>query len=78
MRFPERYCVALLDDARQIARETDVEFRVFTYSQADFADGSLRISPAGGPVPTCEPSVIVNATGAWGDLTLNRLHVPAP
>jgi glycerol-3-phosphate dehydrogenase len=78
MRFPERYCVALLDDARQIARETNVEFRLFTYSQADFADGSFRISTAGGSVLTCGPSLVVNATGAWGDLTLNRLDVPAP
>jgi glycerol-3-phosphate dehydrogenase len=78
MRFPERYCVALLDDARQIARETNVEFRLCTYAHADFADGSLRISTAGGAVLTCSASVVVNATGAWGDRTLEQLHVPAP
>ena len=78
MRFPERYCVALLEDARQIARDTHVEFRLFTYSQAEFTDGSFRIATGTGEGLSCPASLVVNATGAWGDLTLGRLHVPAP
>src|ERR1700685_3886550 len=77
MRFPERYCVALLEDARQIARETGVDFRVFTYAQTEFTNGSLRISAPGGPPLACDPPLVINATGAWGDLTLSGLHVPA-
>ncbi len=78
MRFPERYCVALLEDARQVAQETNVEFRLFTYSQAEFADGSIRVSTTQGESARCASPLVVNATGAWGDLTLSRLHVPAP
>jgi glycerol-3-phosphate dehydrogenase len=77
MRFPERYSVSLLADARKIAGETNVDFRLFTYSQAEFADGSLRISTAAGDVLSCTPPLVINATGAWGDLTLGRLHVPS-
>jgi glycerol-3-phosphate dehydrogenase len=78
MRFPERYCVALLEDTRQIALETRVEFRLLTYSQAEFANGGLRISTGQGQVLSCAPALVINATGAWGDSTLSRLHVPAP
>jgi len=78
MRFPERYCVALLEDSRQVAQETNVEFRLFTYSHADFVDGSIRVSTTAGESAKCAASLVVNATGAWGDLTLSRLHVPAP
>jgi len=77
MRFPERYCIALLDDAREIARDTNIDFRLLTYSQAEFADGSLRISTAAGEVLSCTPPLVINATGAWGDLTLGRLRVPS-
>ncbi|HUE13464.1 MAG TPA: glycerol-3-phosphate dehydrogenase/oxidase [Planctomycetaceae bacterium] len=78
MRFPERYCVALLEDTRQIAHDTNVEFRLFTYSQAEFTDGSPRVRTGAGQVLSCAPPLVINATGAWGDLTLGRLHVPAP
>jgi glycerol-3-phosphate dehydrogenase len=78
MRFPERYCVALLQDTQHIARETNVDFRLFTYSKLESAGGSLQISTANGDVVRCDTPLVVNATGAWGDLTLDQLHVPSP
>jgi glycerol-3-phosphate dehydrogenase len=78
MRFPERYCVALLEDARQIAEGTGVEFRLFTYSHAEFVGDTIKITDPRGAVSKMAPSQVINATGAWGDLTLGDLHVPAP
>ncbi len=78
MRFPERYCVALLEDARQIAASTGVEFRLFTYSQAEFNDDTVTVTDSRGASSTLTPQIVINATGAWGDSTLGQLHVPAP
>jgi glycerol-3-phosphate dehydrogenase len=78
MRFPERYCVALLEDSRQIAETTGVDFRLFTYSQAEFIDETVKITDSRGVASTVTPQLVINATGAWGDLTLGELHVPAP
>jgi glycerol-3-phosphate dehydrogenase len=75
MRFPERYCVALLRDTQQIARDTKVDFRLFTYSKVESANGSLEISTSKGDVVRSETPLVINATGAWGDLTLEALHV---
>jgi glycerol-3-phosphate dehydrogenase len=78
MRFPERYCVALLEDARQIAETTGVDFRLFTYSRTEFVGETVKVSDARGAVAEMTPAIVINATGAWGDLTLGELHVPAP
>jgi glycerol-3-phosphate dehydrogenase len=78
MRFPERYCVALLEDARQIADTSGVEFRLFTYSRAEFVGDVVRVTDARGVQSEVTPAIVVNATGAWGDLTLGELHVAAP
>jgi glycerol-3-phosphate dehydrogenase len=78
MRFPERYCVALLEDARQIASTTATDFRLFTYSQATFSGDTVKIVDARGVPAEVTPAIVINATGAWGDLTLGELHVPAP
>jgi len=78
MRFPERYCVALLEDARQISEATGVEFRLFTYSRAAFIGETVKITDARGVTSEMTPAIVINATGAWGDLTLGELQVPAP
>ncbi|MEX0702755.1 MAG: FAD-dependent oxidoreductase [Planctomycetales bacterium] len=86
MEYPERFLIALLEDARRLAEEREVEFHVWTYHRAvlDAGRAEVRrsdegISSAGLP-PSAEfaPGVIVNATGAWGDFTLDELHVPSP
>jgi glycerol-3-phosphate dehydrogenase len=75
MRFPERYCVALLQDTQQIARDTNVDFRLFTYARAQSTNGAIEIVTAKDETVRCETPLVINATGAWGDLTLEGLHV---
>lgn len=84
LRFPERFTLALLEDARRVAAENGTEFRVFTYHQARLAEGTVTLSPTlpptvgaenSSPPVTFQPAAIVNATGAWVDATLARLGV---
>ena len=78
MRYPERFTVALLEDARQIASEAGIDFRVLTYHKTEARGESLHFqSLTRGSSLEVRPALIVNATGAWGDLTLDRLNVKA-
>lgn len=78
MLYPERFVVALLTDAREIADERGLEFRVDTYRQVKL-DGTFAeiVDPGGAVAERFEPSAVVNATGAWGDRTLAAIGVPA-
>ena len=79
MPFPERFVVALLDDARQLAAERGVAFDVRTYCRATLHKGVAELREAGGGgevVQQLEPAAIVNATGAWVDRTLQSLRIP--
>jgi glycerol-3-phosphate dehydrogenase len=115
MELPERFCLSLLHDAQQAAREQGAEFSVFTRHEATFVDRHVLIQPVSDgeqsahakrvcsdrfsyisapigafgaqinqPVvaptdsTTIEPCVVVNATGASGDLTLAQLGVEQP
>ncbi|HEX3728070.1 MAG TPA: FAD-dependent oxidoreductase, partial [Pirellulales bacterium] len=80
--YAERLLVALLTDATEVARETGLEFRLFTYHQATLQGRSVEIVPTDaasvhGGNNKVEPAAIVNATGAWVDQTLARLDVPS-
>lgn len=79
--MPERFTVALLEDARRLAEEQGIEFRVLTYHEAK-RDGELvQITPLDTSAAdassgiTMRPSAIINATGAWVDLTLEGLQI---
>jgi glycerol-3-phosphate dehydrogenase len=82
--FPERLVIDFLADARRQAHEKGLDFRVLTYTLARLAaDGrTVELLPAGGdtaePVAVIQPAAIINATGAWVDLTLQKLPVPSP
>lgn len=81
--FPERLAVALLDDARQLSRQQGLDFRVFTYYKAVREGNTVQVTPlasasADGGSCSIQPAVIINASGAWIDETLERLHVPSP
>jgi glycerol-3-phosphate dehydrogenase len=80
--FPERLVLSMLEDARRISAERGLDFRVFTYHEARLRDKTVEVAPVGDgnvrePACTVAPAAIVNATGAWVDQTLKRLHVPA-
>ncbi|MBI3463085.1 MAG: glycerol-3-phosphate dehydrogenase/oxidase [Planctomycetes bacterium] len=78
--FPERFVLALLEDARRLAAEHGLSFEVFTYHQAAL-DGRVATVHRRGDrsrvARAFEPAAIVNATGAWVDQTLAALHVPS-
>jgi len=87
LRFPERFTLALLEDARQAARASGRSFRLWTYHQAHLSgrsvsirwvDGSDAASQHSGEVARFEPSAIINASGAWVDEALQRLEVSSP
>ncbi len=84
IEFPERFVLAMLEDARRAAAAAaGTMFEVLPYHKAVASESSAVISII--PVETDEsasqvslpgtisPSVIVNATGAWGDRTLEAL-----
>jgi glycerol-3-phosphate dehydrogenase len=82
INYPERMVIDFLVDARRLATESGVDFRVFTYSQASLVGKTLEIRPAtdptAEPIAACQPAAVVNATGAWVDETLARLPVRSP
>jgi glycerol-3-phosphate dehydrogenase len=73
--FPERFTLALLEDARQLAVKQGSRFTVHTYSEAawDGRTATIRRTGSQDVVESIEPSAIVNATGAWVDHTLQSL-----
>jgi glycerol-3-phosphate dehydrogenase len=85
MLYPERFVVAMLEDARQLAAEQGIEFRVLTYHRADWRDGLVEVRSVhdgqenldSQQVLAMQPSAVINATGAWGDLTLDELKLPS-
>lgn len=82
MFAPERFCVALAQDAARAAKENNVPFELLTYHEARLSGDTVEITstlPGSSELPRrLQPAMIVNATGAWGDLTLESLPVGAP
>lgn len=79
MLYPERLVLALLAEAQQIATEKGVAFQVSTYTRTEFEQGRFQFrDTVSGEITTIDPACIVNATGAWGDGTLEQLRVESP
>ena len=78
VEFPERLVLSMVEDARRAAAEQNVRFEVFTYHRAVLEGKAVTIHDVlsdGPPAKSFEPAAIINATGAWIDETLRRLHV---
>jgi glycerol-3-phosphate dehydrogenase len=79
--YPERLVISFLADARDMAVQKGLDFRVFTYSRATLRGTAVEIRPSGdesaSAVAAVEPAAVVNATGAWVDETLHRLPAPS-
>ena len=86
LEFPERFVLSLLHDAESAAQSHGVDFRVLNRHRARTTDDGLTIKPVkstpnetpatikpSDDVKTLNPAIIINATGAWGDLTLQSL-----
>jgi len=83
IEFPERFVLAMLEDARRAAESNGTVFEILPYHRAVASESSAEISivpvdvdPSTGNTDqqkTITPSVVINATGAWGDRTLEAL-----
>jgi glycerol-3-phosphate dehydrogenase len=80
MQFPERFVISMLEDARRIAAERGLHFQVWTYHRCSLEGTLAKVvrNSDGETVAELEPTLVVNATGAWGDFTLKDLHVSSP
>ncbi len=77
IRFPERFVVALLNDAAQAAKEAGADFQLLNYHRATL-DGrtvTIQAQSGGQTLRSFAPAAIINATGAWVDMTLERLGI---
>lgn len=85
IEFPERLVLAMLEDARHAASASGTSFEVLPYHKAVASQSSVEMTIVPLDVEQLEnratsqnqitPSVIINATGAWGDRTLEALGV---
>ncbi len=74
VRYPERFVVALLADARREAERTGTPLAVHTYARARLDGQRVIIDRNDGvELAQLEPSAVINATGAWVDRTLEQL-----
>lgn len=80
MLYPERFVLALLADAQEIAAERQLSCQISTYTRAEIIDDQwcLKDLRSDGDAVTIFPRCVINATGAWGDETLQQLQVRAP
>ena len=81
MRFPERFVVALLHDCQRIATEKGLEFELLTYQQTKLKERTAQVRAVhddSQSVREYAPTVIINASGACGDLTLEQIDVASP
>jgi glycerol-3-phosphate dehydrogenase len=79
IRYPERFTLELLLDARHAAAEQNVEFSLYTYHRARRRGDEIEVTSLDGAttIRSLAPAAIINATGAWVDHTLAELEVAA-
>lgn len=74
MRYPERCVLALLADAEQTARQRGLSLQVVPYAKLCWRDRTIEVADRdSAPVTTLTPGMVVNCSGAWGDLTLKGI-----
>lgn len=78
MIFPERFALALLADAGGAANENGTAFEVRTWSEVSRDGSRFLIRARDGSAEELSPRFVINATGAWGDLTLKSLDAGQP
>lgn len=80
IEFPERLVLAMLEDARQFAEQNVIPFQVCNHHRVHWSAGTARVEAIDPPslepeIAPFRPALLVNATGAWGDFTLEDLGV---
>lgn len=81
VQYPERFVLSMLHDCQKIATENRCNFEFLPYHTTRL-DGNVALvgkigQPVGAEVGRVEPLAVINATGAWVDLTLSRLPQPS-
>ncbi|MCE9604965.1 MAG: FAD-dependent oxidoreductase [Planctomycetia bacterium] len=83
MPYPERFVAALLADARRAAEQAGTQFEVRTYSHVAVEGSTVVVTNSdtaqvdnSAPL-RFEPAAVVNASGPWGDATLETLGFPS-
>ena len=78
MLYPERCVIALLREAEQVAREQQVSLQILPHATVRWQSDAIEIASSdGGLVQRVKPDLVVNCSGAWGDLTLNAIDAAA-
>ncbi len=80
IQYPERFVLAMFEDARLVAQESGLPFHVYPYHRASLDGAMAEVHPVANgqtPVASFAPAAIINATGAWVDTTLQELKVPS-
>lgn len=72
MSFPERFVVTMLADAQRVAQRNGLKCEVLTHTIAQFEGSRVSLHDRLGKLPSKSvmPTIVINATGAWGDATL--------
>ncbi len=75
VEFPERLTVALFADSQRLAAKTGVDWRIYTYHtiRRDADRFSIHAVNGADASATCQPNLVVNATGSWVDATLGNI-----
>lgn len=77
--FPERFVVTLLADAQRVAQQQDLACEILTHTIAQFSGSQVWLHDRLGQSQPklLSPTIVINATGAWGDATLADWNVVA-
>lgn len=74
MRFPERCVIALMAEAEAVAKQKGLSFQVIPHAQVSWRDSLIEVADhQAKPVATLHPMMVINCSGAWGDLTLKGI-----
>ena len=76
IRYPERLILSMLRDCEALSADAAVTLQICNAATAHYSgDATFSIQSPGADTITLRPDIIVNATGAWGDQTLEPLPV---
>ncbi|MBS0202115.1 MAG: glycerol-3-phosphate dehydrogenase/oxidase [Planctomycetes bacterium] len=74
MLYPERCVVALLDDAAQVSHDSGVPLHIVPYATVGWQGTTIQVKGVGNSADlSLAPPMVINCSGAWGDLTLREI-----
>lgn len=74
MLYPERCVFALLTDAEQTAKTHGLALEIIPHAKIEWRDTRIVVSTASQTHRPVQPSLVINCSGAWGDLTLKGIE----